>query len=360
MFKIKNYLIKSILKYILINQTTILFLVIFLNMIELSRVIENQNKNIFNFFYLSVLKCPSIINETSPFVIILSTAFLFRYLINHNELISMRNVGFSIFDIFQPIAIGVFIYGIIILIFLNPLSAIFEIKYDNFLDNKNENMYSINFSQNSLWIKNINHNDGLHYINIENFDIKEMFAENIKILSINNNGNNEFIHAENGFLNNKNFKLNNVNYFNILDNNYLFKDNLNLQLNFSKENILSSVINYKNIPYYNYINHIKTLKKFNLYSTTVSLHYVSEVLKPFFIILLSFIVMGFSAKYKRNENFFKVLFFAVLLGFIFYILKEIINKFTLSFDINFVYSYLIIFIIPFIIGLYKVIQIEND
>ena len=78
------------------------------------------------------------------------------------------------------------------------------------------------------------------------------------------------------------------------------------------------------------------------------------------MILLSFVVMGFSAKYKRNENFFKVLFAAILIGFVFYILREIINKFTLTFEINFIYSYLIIFIIPFLIGLYKVIQIEND
>ena len=32
------------------------------------------------------------------------------------------------------------------------------------------------------------------------------------------------------------------------------------------------------------------------------------------------VVMGFSAKYKRNENFFTVLFYAVLIGFTFYIL----------------------------------------
>ena len=108
------------------------------------------------------------------------------------------------------------------------------------------------------------------------------------------------------------------------------------------------------------INHIDTLKKFNLYSSAVSLHYLSELLKPFFMILLSFVVMGFSAKYKRNESFFKVLFLSLLIGFIFYIYIELINKFTLSFNANFIYSYLIIFIIPFLIGLYKVIQIEND
>ena len=359
MYKIKNYLLKTTFKYIFINQLIVLFLVIFLNLIELSRVIENENKSIFSFIYLSVLKIPSAINETSPFVIIISTAFLFKYLISNNEFISMRNVGFSIFDIFQPIMIGVFTYGLFILLFLNPIMAISEIKYDEFLNKKNENMYSINFSQDSLWIKNKNVDEGIYYINIEKFDIKRMFAENIKILSINKNGN-DFLQSKNGIIKKKNFILNDVNYFNINNDYYKYENTLNLELNFSKENIYSSVINFKNIPYYNYFKHIKTLKKFNLYSSTVSLHYLSEILKPFFMVILSFVVMGFSAKYKRNESFFKVLFISVLLGFIFYILREIINKFTLSFDTNFIYSYLIIFIIPLLIGMFKVLQIEND
>ena len=70
--------------------------------------------------------------------------------------------------------------------------------------------------------------------------------------------------------------------------------------------------------------------------------------------------MSFSAKFKRKESFFKILFIAVLIGFAFYVLSELVNKFTISLNINFIYSYLIIFTIPFIIGLYKVIQIEND
>ena len=75
------------------------------------------------------------------------------------------------------------------------------------------------------------------------------------------------------------------------------------------------------MPFYNYINHVNTLKKFNLYSSAVGLFYLSEVLKPIFMILLSFVVMSFSAKYKRNESFFKILFYAVLIGFVFFILR---------------------------------------
>ena len=87
MLKIKRYLLFTSLKYIIINQFLILLFIIFINLIDLSRIIEKGNQNLFNFLYLSLLKIPSIINETSPFVIIISTAFLFRYLISNNELI---------------------------------------------------------------------------------------------------------------------------------------------------------------------------------------------------------------------------------------------------------------------------------
>ena len=46
MFKIKKYLFKTASKYILINQLIILFLVIFLNFIELTRVLNNEDKSL--------------------------------------------------------------------------------------------------------------------------------------------------------------------------------------------------------------------------------------------------------------------------------------------------------------------------
>jgi len=359
MYKIKNYLLNTSIKYILINQLLIIFLIIFVNLIELSRVIEKENQSLINYIYLSFLKIPSIVNETSPFVIIISTAFLFRYLIKNNELIAMRNIGFSIFDIFKPISVGIFLYGILVLIIVNPITAISEIKYDKYLNNQNENMYSIKFSKNNLWIKNKNINNGLYYINIKNFDIKEMIARDIEILSIQQDKR-EFFQSDYGIISNQNFVLTEVNRFDILKDRYFNHKEFVLDLNFSKENILTSNINYKNIPYYNYINHVKTMKKFNLYSSAVGLFYLSEILKPIFMILLAFVVMSFSAKYKRNDSFFKILFYAVLIGFAFYILREVINKFTITFNINFLFSYFIIFIIPFIVGIYKTIQIEND
>ena len=43
MYRIKTYLLNSTIKYILINQLIILFFIIFINLIELSRIIEKDN-----------------------------------------------------------------------------------------------------------------------------------------------------------------------------------------------------------------------------------------------------------------------------------------------------------------------------
>ena len=69
-------------------------------------------------------------------MIIISVAFLFRNLINNNELVSIRNIGLSIFDIFKPISLAILFIGFSILLIVNPLSANFENKIDKTLNKK--------------------------------------------------------------------------------------------------------------------------------------------------------------------------------------------------------------------------------
>ena len=124
MNKLNIYLFNMTSKYIFINFLIISILILLINSIELSRVLNADQKNIFNFLYLSFLKFPSILNEILPFVTIVSIAFLVRNLINNNELISMRNLGYSIFDVFLPIGLSIFVIGLFFFIyFKSPICA---------------------------------------------------------------------------------------------------------------------------------------------------------------------------------------------------------------------------------------------
>ena len=359
MKKINTYLFFLTNKYLIINFLIVSIFIIFINLIELSRTISENEKNIFNFAYLALLKYPSILNEIIPFVTILGVTFLIRNLVSNNEFISMRNLGYSVFDIFKPISFAVLIMSLFFLFFVNPLAVVLEKEYDKKLDNRDNSLYSIKILDNQMWIKNEIDDLNSSFINIKNINLKNMSASNIKILLLSKNEN-KFIMAKKGEFKNNIFLLNDVKYYNFKKEEYKSIDNYNLFINFNKENLINSISKYKLVPFYKYMEHSETLSKFNLYSSEIGLYYISEILKPFFTVVLAFVILGFTAKFQRNENFFKVLFIAISIGFLIFLLKEIITKLTISLTLNYLLSYLIIFLIPLFIGLYQIIKIENE
>ena len=359
MNKINIYLFFLTNRYLLINFIIISLFIIFINFLELSRVLSEDKKNIFNFLYFSFLKYPSILNEIIPFVTIISVSFLMRNLINNNELVSMRNLGYSIFDIFIPISFAVFIMGFVFLIIINPLAIFMEQHYDYKLETKEDSLYSIRISDNEMWIKNKIDELNSSFINIKNIDLKDMYAKDIKILNISNNSN-KFILAESGEFKENLFILNNVTYYDLKNERFQNLEKFNLIINFNKNNIINSISKYKLVPFYKYLNHTKTLTKFNLYSPEIGLYYISEIIKPIFLVILAFVIIGFTSKFQRNENFFKVLFIAILIGFIIFLISEIIGKLTISLSLNIYFSYLTIFLLPFLIGVYQFIKLENE
>jgi len=207
--KINLYIFKITNKYLLINLIIVLSLVAFINLIEIARNLTDINQSLLNYLFLTLLKIPSIINEIFPFVTIISISFLFRYLINNNEFTSMRNIGYSIFDIFLPVAISIFLFGCFNLIFLNPISANLEKQYEKILNKKNQDLYSIKISSEIMRIKNINDDFGINFIEIKKIDVNSMIANDIKILKI-DDLKSQLIIANNGKIKDKKFFLDQV------------------------------------------------------------------------------------------------------------------------------------------------------
>ena len=73
--KINLYIFKITNNFLFFNLILILSLVTFINLIEISRNLSDNNQNLVNYLFLTLLKIPSIINEILPFVIIISNNF---------------------------------------------------------------------------------------------------------------------------------------------------------------------------------------------------------------------------------------------------------------------------------------------
>ena len=199
MNKIFLYIFFLSAKYLLLNIFFITILVLFINLLEISRLVESENYNLTTFLLLSVLKIPSIISETIPFVIVIGISFLFRNLISNNELISIRNIGYSILDVYKPIAASIFIFGLFVLLIMNPISAKFEKTFDSLTSKDFSDMYSIKFINDGMWIKNISNNNEKNFININKINLDNMSVKDIKILNISPNKS-KIILAKEGFI----------------------------------------------------------------------------------------------------------------------------------------------------------------
>ncbi len=355
-YKITIYLFLMKMKFAILTLFILTLFIQIINLIEVSRIVQSSKFDMLTILHLSILKLPSTINQITPFSIIISTAFFYRYLISNNELVSMRNVGYSIIDIFKPVGFAIFLIGIIFLTFINPFAAFSEKIFESKTSKDLSSYYSIKIKNDEIWIKNMQEQK-INFIKFSNVDLKNMTAENIKIIEIDNDKK-KFYLAENGKLHNNDLNLQNVYLLNINTENHKIINNLDLKVNFKKHDIIDSISNYKHIPFYNYTQHLNSLKKFNLYSQEVSLFYLSEIFKPFFLIILGFIVMGFASKFKKYENFFKTLFFSISIGFGFFIFNEILTGLAVANYISFLFAYAILILISFIIGLYQSINIE--
>ena len=226
MYLINLYLFKKTNIYIIQNIIILTILILFINIIEISRIIENNSSiNLNTFLLLSLLKIPSIISETIPFIIIISIAFMYRNLISNNEFISMRNIGYSIIDIYKPVSFAIFVFGLFTLLIINPLSANFEKKFNEITSKENTDIYSIKFVNNGMWIKNILEDDSINFINISKINLNNMIAKNIKILNIKENDQNKIIIAKNGRIEDGFFNLNGISIYNTSTDIYDFKEN---------------------------------------------------------------------------------------------------------------------------------------
>ena len=96
------------------------------------------------------------------------------------------------------------------------------------------------------------------------------------------------------------------------------------------------------------MSHTQKFYKNLIFIPQIGLFYLSEILKPIFIVMLAFVTVGMCGKFKRNESFFKVLFISILTGFLIFLFKEVINKLTITLSINFIISYILIFFLPFL------------
>ena len=318
----QKLIIVSFLKIFLTTSAIFLAIIFIMNIFEEITFFRDLNIGIYKPILLTALNTPSSLYEIFPFIILISTQFLFLKLIENNELYIIKSYGINNLKILGFVSTIAFFIGIfLILVFYNISSKLkflyFDIKNEYTKDNK----YLAVITENGIWIKDeINGKINL----IHALGIEKNFLVNVNITQFNTNY--DFlksIDTQKVDITNKNWNLKkNLVRFNNFETSEI--DQIVFQSNFDLEKINTLFENLSSLTIWELKNLEKDFKSLGYSTLEIKIHNQKIFSYPIFITLMSLIAGILMMNIEINKS--KI--FYVILGILLSVLIYYVNYFS--------------------------------
>jgi lipopolysaccharide export system permease protein len=244
---INRYIINEYIKSLFFVIAIMLSIVFLINLLDEFNFFKSKKDLKFIFFIIfTILKIPNVLINLFPFIVLFSGIVFYLKIYNHNEVISLRVMGYSNIQIILIPALTSFVIGYIIVFLIVPFSSSMLRYYEDLRSEYDETKNLVFVNETGIWILDKNEKEK-NIIRIEK--ISKDFSVVSQITIYNYDFSNNFIRridAVEGFIKDKNWQLNKVH---IISSN---KKN-------NKENYLN---------YYNYISNVNINELKNVYKNT--------------------------------------------------------------------------------------------
>lgn len=364
--RINIYLLKEFIKIFLLMLFSIFLLVFIIDFLEFSQNIHKYSIPPIDAIKIVLYRVPSMIESFLQFIILLSIVFTITKISIKSELTILYTNGFSSWKILKLYSVFIFIFGLVVIFFLNFLFSNL-LKQSSIIENsytKKENRYFVE-SKNGIWFKQ-NYDSDEILIRASKVYVNELIFKDVIFL---------FFDKDDNYI--KRYDVDEVSlsddYF-ILKNIHIYEKNkkikyektmlleTNISRNFMKKLIQNKYENVDLIPLFLLPSLIRDFSNlgFDVHKFIVREH--NLLLTPFLYVLMVFVAVLFSNNNSRNTNYFNVFFITICYGVVFFILQNILFELGSSNKINFfistwgflLFSFLIIFMF-----LIKKIELQN-
>jgi lipopolysaccharide export system permease protein len=244
---INRYIISEYIKSLFVVTAVMLSIILLINLLDEFNFFKSKKDLKFIFFIIfTILKIPNVLINLFPFIILFSGIVFYLKIYNHNEVISLRVMGYSNIQIILIPALTSFVIGYVIIFLIVPFSSSMLKYYEELRSEYNETKNLVFVNETGIWILDKNEKEK-NIIRIEK--INKDFSIISQITIYNYDISNNFIKrldASDGIIKDKNWQLNKV---------YIITANKKN----NKENYLSN---------YNYASNINIHQLKNVYKNT--------------------------------------------------------------------------------------------
>jgi lipopolysaccharide export system permease protein len=358
---INRYIINEYLKSLFVVMAVMLSIILLINLLEEFNFFKSKKDLKFIFFLIfTMLKIPNVLINLFPFIILFGGIVFYLKIYNHNEIISLRVMGYSNIQIILIPALTSFVVGYIVVFLIVPFSSSMLRYYEGLKSEYNEAKNLVFINETGIWILDKNEKEK-NIVRIEK--ISKNFTIISKITIYNYDSSNNFIKridATEGIIKDKNWQLNKVyiisvnkknNKENYLDNyNYTSNVNISELKNVYKNTETTSLLD---------INKEMLILEDKGYSTTdLRIRYQKLISFPVYLLAMSILSGLMIINLGKTSNYLKYGSYGVIISVIIYFLNDLSITIAKSGIISVDFSVWIPIFLIILINLVGIIQVN--
>ena len=323
---INRYIINEYIKSLFVVIAVMLSIILLINLLDEFNFFKSKKDLKFIFFIIfTILKIPNVLINLFPFIVLFGGIVFYLKIYNHNEVISLRVMGYSNIQIILIPALTSFIIGYIIVFLIVPFSSSMLRYYESLRSEYNETKNLVFVNETGIWILDKNEKEK-NIIRIEK--ISKDFSVASQITIYNYDSSNNFIKridATEGIIKDKNWQLNKVhiissnkknNKENFLNNyNYTSNININELKNVYKNTDTTSLLD---------INKEMSILEDKGYSTIdLRIRYQKLISFPIYLLAMSILSGLMIINLGKTSNYLKYGSYGVIISIIIYFLNDL-------------------------------------
>ena len=323
---INRYIINEYIKSLFVVIAVMLSIILLINLLDEFNFFKSKKDLKFIFFLIfTVLKIPNVLINLFPFIVLFAGIVFYLKIYNHNEVISLRVMGYSNIQIILIPALTSFVIGYVIVFLIVPFSSSMLRYYEDLRSEYNETKNLVFVNETGIWILDKNEKEK-NIIRIEK--INKDFSVVSQITIYNYDASNNFIRridATEGIINDKNWLLNKVNIISINKKNN--KDNYLNNYNYTSNINISELKNvYKNTETTSLldINKEMLILEDKGYSTIdLRIRYQKLISFPIYLLAMSILSGLMIINLGKTSNYLKYGSYGVIISIIIYFLNDL-------------------------------------
>jgi lipopolysaccharide export system permease protein len=323
---INRYIIKEYIKSLLVVIAVMISIILLINLLDEFNFFKSKKDLKFIFFLIfTILKIPNVLINLFPFIVLFSGIVFYLKIYNHNEVISLRTMGYSNIQIILIPALTSFVLGYLIIFLIVPFSSSMLKYYEELRSEYNDTKNLVFVNQTGIWILDKNEKEK-NIIRIEK--ISKDFSTISQVTIYNYDISNNFIKridASDGIINEKNWQLSNVhivstnkknNKVNYLNRyNYTSNININELKNIYKNTETTSLLD---------INKEILILEDKGYSTTdLRIRYQKLISFPIYLLAMSILSGLMIINLGKTSNYLKYGSYGVIISILIYFLNDL-------------------------------------